>query len=891
MEKILAIDDEEGSLLYISALLEKCIPDCKVITASSGAEGIKKTIEEQPDTILLDVNMPGIDGFEVCNILKTKAETKHIPVIILTGLKIDSESRIKGLNIGADAFLTKPVKGTELVSQINVMLRIKRTEDLLRKEKKFLEDTLQEKSQRLFWEASVNQAIAELSGALISSSSIDNISSLILEKAEYLTGSRYGFITYNDPSTGYLISAVTSGIRKICQISEKQNVLKKFKGLIGWVLKNKKSLLTNEPEKDPRSTEIPAGHIPIRSFLSAPAMINEKLVGQIVLANSIWNYTERDMMTIERLATLYAIAVQHHWQDAEIIKARKAAESANHLKSEFLANMSHEIRTPMNGVMGLMDLLTDTVLTPQQKEYLDLAKYSADTLLNLLNDILDFSKIEAGKLNIEAIPLSLNSVITSAVAQLKFRAKEKGLEIFCHISEDVPDSLVGDPGRLRQVIVNLLRNAVKFTEYGEIQIQVGMAQESEVRGQESESEPVKLRFSVKDTGIGIPADKHEAVFNAFVQGDGSMSRRYGGAGLGLNIAKKIVEMMGGSIWMESEVNKGSIFYFTAVFTHSPYDTSKIETGSSQRPAVGSSLRLEPTGSLRPAVGSSLRLEPTGSLRLEPNSQQILLVEDDPICQKVCQCALENKGYKVTTVSNGKLALEVIEKNDFSLILMDIKMPEMDGLEATKIIRSQGSDIPIMAMTARAFQHEKEECLNAGMNDYISKPVNRKELLKKVEKFFYPSENTSPVPKPDFHSYAEHGNGIDALFKEGLDIFAVLNKFNGDAELLKKEMNHFLEKADTEIQQMKRAVSEKKENLLESHAHILKTISYDIGAYKISDESFRLKLAARKGDMIKSDMLMKQIEKAFDDLKSLILGFEWEKLYQERNIYESTDCRR
>ncbi len=312
-----------------------------------------------------------------------------------------------------------------------------------------MENTLHEKSQRLFWEASVNQAIAELSGALISSSSIDDISSLVLEKAEYLTGSRYGFIAYTDPSAGYLISAVTSDIRKICQVSEKQIVLKEFKGLIGWVLKNKKSLLTNEPEKESRSAGIPIGHIPIRSFLSAPAMINEKLVGQIALANSIWNYTERDLMTVERLATLYAIAVQRHWQEAELINARKTAESANHLKSEFLANMSHEIRTPMNGVMGLLDLVMDTAMTLQQREYLELAKYSADTLLNLLNDILDFSKIEAGKLDMEAISFSLNSVITSAIAQLKFRAKEKGLEIFSHISEDVPDALEGDPGKLR----------------------------------------------------------------------------------------------------------------------------------------------------------------------------------------------------------------------------------------------------------------------------------------------------------------------------------------------------------------------------------------------------------------------------------------------------------
>ncbi len=324
--------------------------------------------------------------------------------------------------------------------------------------------------------------------------------------------------------------------------------------------------------------------------------------------------------------------------------------------------------------------------------------------------------------------------------------------------------------------------------------------------------------------------------------------------------------------MESQVNKGSIFYFTAVFTHSPSVPDNPATCD---------------------LPSATCLLPFATCNLHPaTDHKILLVEDDPICQKVCKCALENKGYNITIVPNGKSALETIEKNDFSLILMDIRMPEMDGLEATKLIRNQGSDIPIVAMTAHAFKHEKEECLNVGMNDYISKPVNRKELIKKVEKFLYPSENGSSVPEqilPDFH--VENRNGTEALFKEGLDIFAVLNKFNGDAELLRKKMNQFLEKADNEIQQMKRAVSEKKENLLESHAHTLKSISSDIGACKISDESFRLKLAARKGDMIKSDLLLKQIEKAFDDLRSFILGFEWEKFYQRRNNNESTDCRR
>ncbi len=554
--------------------------------------------------------------------------------------------------------------------------------------------------QRLLRESRVNLAQAEIAKVLTSpESSIENIAEAVRQHAMNITGSEHGYVSSIDPASGdNIVHSFTAMMDKgQCDVQRSSFRFaahgSDYAALWGYALKEHKGFFTNDPLGHESSHGLPEGHVPIEQYLSAPAMYEEQLMGQIALANPGREYTEEDLRVVMALADLFAIGVQRRQAEDALVAAKDAAEAASKAKGEFLANVSHEIRTPLNGIFGMLQLMQATSLDQEQADYLTTAMTSGQNLLRVINDVLDFSKIEAGKIELQEERFSLRKLVASVHAIFSTQAAEKGLSFTWNVDSDAEDTLVGDAGRIRQILFNLVGNAIKFTNEGEIVIEADTL--PEVGGRNY----ANLFFSVADTGIGIPEDKLELIFRAFEQVDGSYSRKYPGTGLGLGIVRRFVELMHGQIKVKSTEGMGSTFSFTV----------KVGVVDEQDGASSASLEAQP----------------------DMPRLQILLAEDDRVNRITAQRLLEKLGHSVVWVQNGREALAQMEKQDFDCVFMDIQMPQMDGLEAVSIIRASKDPAtarkPVIALTAHAMKGDKEQFLAAGMDDYVSKPVNKDDL--------------------------------------------------------------------------------------------------------------------------------------------------------------------
>ena len=935
--KILVVDDEIRICHFIQNGLQILNPDYQVFHTTNGMNALEIIKNGTIDILIVDIHMPGMDGIELMK--KACKIQDSIQSIVITG-KAGLDNAIAALHLGASSYIKKPLD----IDELNIaVLKAWEKADILNQLKKS-----EARFRNTFLHAGIGMALYDPHGKLIQLN--PRFSKLLGYSSDKLLKTSIvdlifpaDILKYKDLENKLINKETDHFHIDIRFVNQKQKII--------WTTASVTSM---------------------SEFNNNKKVFNIQLIDMTERKKDEEKINNLNRQLKEKLKHLENINYQ---LDNAVDFANKTAieaEIANKSKGKFLANMSHDIRTPMNGVIGMTHLLMSTNLTDEQLEYANMIRISGNALLSLINDILDFSKIEADQLSLDSQNFNLTMTVEDSVDIISFEAYEKGIDLVCLIDPNIPTDLVGDPGRLRQVLINLLGNAVKFTEKGEVILKINLVFET--------TETAKIYFEVKDTGIGIPESKIQNLFKPFSQIDNKLSKKYGGTGLGLAISRRIVQLMSGSIKIKSKKNIGSSFYFTIELkkqtqkkkVHEKIDSLDIsdkkiliadsqpayrtmlsnlleiigcqyleasdgqnalsilhDSSKNNNPVdliiidmhlskidgikLGKKIKSDPliknthmimmtfvgqrgdvpmlqkigfaaylTKPVKQALLHQTLLKVFGTKTEQAKDKEpepiitkflineekssgnrILLVEDSEMNRKLACVFLKKMGYKVETATNGEEALTMLSKNIFDLVLMDIQMPVMNGLEATKNIRSEKSvvknpKIPIIALTANAMTQDREKCLSVGMTDYIAKPFKPEDLKAKIEKILGKEKSIKHKSAPKKRT---------SIPSKYYDKKAIIERIDGDMDLFKQLIELFVKEVPLQINKIKQAIKKNDSESITLFSHTIKGSAYNIRAMELKQIAFDIEQAGKTNNINLAASKIAALESAYENLYS------------------------